>query len=131
MRRIDADRVPWATGGQPMDFLVNSSWSTGVGDINVGAKLNLLSQQRSKSAARRRPRRRQAADGGSDKGLGTGKIDFFVDGIVSREAGEKVDVAAYVGVKVRSDPDDYTLSNGLRWGFGFGYPSRGRVSDLW
>ncbi|MGH9659441.1 MAG: hypothetical protein ACRD96_12915, partial [Bryobacteraceae bacterium] len=127
MRRIDADRVPWGGGGQPMDYLVRGSWSTGVGDINVGAKLNLLSQQQSKSAAFAIRAAVKLPTASRDEGLGTGKADFFVDGIVSREANETVDVAAYIGVKVRSDPDDYTLSNGLRWGVGFGYPSRSRI----
>src|SRR5262245_55039413 len=43
-RRIDADRRPVAADGQPMDYLVNDGWQTGVGDLTVGAKFNVLSQ---------------------------------------------------------------------------------------
>jgi outer membrane protein OmpA-like peptidoglycan-associated protein len=126
-RRIDGDRVPLLGAGQPMDYPINKSWSTGVGDLNIGAKLNLVSQQRSHNVAFAIRAGIKVPTADADKGLGTGKVDFLVDGVVSREANEKIDVAGYLGFKVRSDPDNYTLSNGLRWGVGFGFPSRGRV----
>src|SRR5688572_21114028 len=43
-RRIDADLVPVARNGQPQDFLINRGWSTGLGDLWLGAKFNLFSQ---------------------------------------------------------------------------------------
>jgi Putative MetA-pathway of phenol degradation len=125
-RRIDGDRVPLLGAGQPMDYPINRSWSTGVGDLNLGAKLNLVSQQQSRNVAFAVRAALKLPTADFDKGLGTGKADFLVDGIISREVNEQVDLAGYVGFRVRGAPDDYELSNGLRWGFGFGYPSRGR-----
>src|SRR5215510_10653742 len=43
-RRIDADLVPVARNAQPQDYLVNKGWSTGIGDMWVGAKFNITSQ---------------------------------------------------------------------------------------
>ncbi len=125
-RRIDGDRIPLLGAGQPMDYPINRTWSTGVGDLNLGAKLNLVSQQQSRNLAFAVRAALKLPTADFDKGLGTGKTDFLVDGIISREANEKVDLAGYVGFRVRGAPDDYELSNGLRWGVGFGYPSRGR-----
>ena len=55
-----------------------------------------------------------------DDGLGTGSPDFLVDGILSKEINNKVDVAGYGGMLFRGSPDDYELSHGFRYGFGFG-----------
>ena len=57
-RRIDADLVPVARNGQPQDYLISQGWSTGLGDLWVGAKFNLLSQQ-----IQQRLRGRGARDG--------------------------------------------------------------------
>ena len=57
-RRIDADLVPVARNGQPQDYLINKGWSTGLGDVWVGAKFNITSQ-----AAQQRLRHGAARDG--------------------------------------------------------------------
>src|SRR4029450_9393091 len=59
-----------------------------------------------------------------DEGVGTGKTDFALDAIVSKEVNARVEWSGYLGVMLRGDPDAVDLSNGLRWGVGVGVPSR-------
>jgi outer membrane protein OmpA-like peptidoglycan-associated protein len=59
-----------------------------------------------------------------NEGVGTGKVDFGLDAIVSKEINERVEVSGYGGVIVRGDPDGVDLSNGIRWGVGLAAPSR-------
>ena len=59
-----------------------------------------------------------------DEGLGTGKIDFMLDAIVSTE-NKKVEFSGFGGITIRPDADEFDLSNGFRYGFGLGVPSRG------
>ena len=59
-----------------------------------------------------------------NEGVGTGKVDFAIDGIVSKEVNQRVEVSGFGGFIVRGDPDDIDLANGFRWGFGAGVPSR-------
>jgi outer membrane protein OmpA-like peptidoglycan-associated protein len=56
--------------------------------------------------------------------LSTGEPDFLLDGIVSKELASFVEVAGTVGVAFRTDPDEYDLSHGVRWGVGASFPSR-------
>ena len=127
-RRIDTDRRPIQAGGQPMDYMVNDGWQTGFGDITVGAKFNVKSQATTGNGAAFAVRAAVKLPTASfDDGLGTGKTDFMVDGILSKEVNQKIDVAGFGGFRFRGSPDDYELSNGLRYGFGVGYPSRARL----
>jgi outer membrane protein OmpA-like peptidoglycan-associated protein len=126
-RRIDADRRPVQAGGQPMDYMINDGWQTGFGDLTVGAKFNVLSQATTGNGPAFAVRAAVKLPTASfDDGLGTGKTDFMVDGILSKEVNEKIDVSGFGGFRFRTSPDDYELSNGLRYGFGVGYPSRAR-----
>ena len=127
LRRIDADRRPLLGEGQPMDYPVNAGWSTGVGDVVVGAKFNVTSQSTANGAAFAIRAAAKLPTASFDDGLGTGKADFLVDGILSRELAEQLDLAGYAGLRVRGNPADYELSNGLRYGAGFGWPSRARL----
>ncbi|MDP1568893.1 MAG: OmpA family protein [Vicinamibacterales bacterium] len=123
VRRIAA-RQPMAIDGTPMDYpLINNRWAQAVGDMVVGAKVNLTSQGRNQPAAFALRGMVKVPTGDTDKGVATGKPDFMVDAIVSREM-EPVELAGYVGMIVRGNPDDITLSNGLRWGAGISTPSR-------
>ena len=60
----------------------------------------------------------------NDEGVGTGKPDFALDAILSKEVNERVELSGYGGFIVRGDPDGVDLTNGLRWGVGAGLPSR-------
>jgi peptidoglycan-associated lipoprotein len=59
-----------------------------------------------------------------EEGAGTGKPDFLIDGVLSKELNERVELSGFAGVIVRGNPDDWELTNGLRWGFGAGFPTR-------
>jgi outer membrane protein OmpA-like peptidoglycan-associated protein len=127
MRRIDADLVPIALNGQPQDYLINQGWSTGFGDIWLGAKFNLFSQAKSNgySAAARVTAKLPTAS--RDEGLGTGAFDFQVDLIGSREYAQKIELSAAAGIKFRGQPDGYNLTQGFVWGIGGAYPSRSKL----
>ena len=132
VRRIDRDVRPLFTsepesGGVVNDYpFVNEGWSGNqLGDLWLGAKVNLSSQWRQQPAAfavRGLIKIPTASD--DDPGVGTGKLDFAVDAIVSKELNERVELSGYGGMIFRGDPDDVGLSNGFRWGVGAGFPSR-------
>ncbi len=130
-RRIDADLVPVAANGQPQDYLIRQGWKTGIGDVWAGAKFKLLSQRDNPSGysvAARLMAKLPAAS--FDDGLGTGKADFQVDLITSREFSEKVELSLQTGFKVRGSPDGYNLTQGLKWGVGAAFPSRSRFRGI-
>jgi outer membrane protein OmpA-like peptidoglycan-associated protein len=126
LRRIDADRRPLLGDGQPMDYLVNDGWSQGFGDVMVGAKFNIASQALANGPAFAIRAAVKLPTASRDDGLGTGSVGFLVDGIVSKEVNERIDVSGYAGFNFRGSPDDYELSSGFRYGVGVGFPSRSR-----
>jgi outer membrane protein OmpA-like peptidoglycan-associated protein len=110
------DRYPRATSG----------WSGNkVGDLYVGAKINLLSEWRQAPAALAVRGIIKAPTGDSDAGASTGKADFLVDFIASKELRRQVDLSGYAGYEFRGQPDDIDAPDGaFRWGAGAGFPSR-------
>ena len=62
--------------------------------------------------------------GDYDNGASSGKTDFALDAIVSKDMNERVELSGYGGVIVRGEPDDVQTTNGFRWGVGAGFPSR-------
>jgi outer membrane protein OmpA-like peptidoglycan-associated protein len=125
-RRIDADLVPVARNGQPQDYLIRQGWATGLGDLWLGAKFNLLSQATNNGYAVGARVMAKIPSASEDDGLGTGKADFQFDLITSREFAEKVDLAMSTGVKLRGSPDGYELTPGFKWGIAGAFPSRSR-----
>ncbi len=130
--RIDRDSRPiFSTrgGGLVNEYpLVRQGWSgDSVGDLVLGVKLNLLSQHRQQGAAVAVRAAAKIPTGSETTGASTGKADFLVDFIVSREVARRVEVAGYAGAIVRGDPSGFSLSDGARWGFGMGFPSRSAV----
>jgi outer membrane protein OmpA-like peptidoglycan-associated protein len=126
-RRIDADLVPVARNGQPQDFLINQGWSTGLGDLWLGAKFNLRSQATNNGYAIGARVMAKIPSASRDDGLGTGQPDFQFDLITSREFAEKIDLALTTGIKMRGSPDGYDLTPGFKWGIGGAFPSRSRL----
>lgn len=123
-RRVDADQRPLLTNGQPMDYFPIEGWATGFGDITLGAKFNVLSQATNNGIAFGIRGAVKLPTASFDDGLGSGSPDFLVDAIVSKEVNQSIDVSGFGGFKFRGSPDNYSLSNGLRYGAGFGWPSR-------
>ena len=129
-RRIDADLVPVARNGQPQDYLIRQGWSTGLGDLWVGAKFNLLSQHTNNGYAVAARVMAKLPTASFDDGLGTGKADFQFDLITSREFAQKVELTMSTGLKMRGSPDGYDLTPGFKWGIGGAFPSRSRLRGI-
>ena len=135
LTRIDRDTRPLffpasaengTGGGILVDYpFVRSGWfGTKAGDLRLGGKVNLLGGSKKPlaigvSALVKLP------VGDEESGASSGETDFQIDGIVSGYT-RSVDLTGTAGVIIRGNPDGYTLTNGLRWGFGAGFPTAGR-----
>jgi outer membrane protein OmpA-like peptidoglycan-associated protein len=133
VRRIDRDSRPIfrpednVSGGLVNDYpFVSQGWSDNqLGDLWIGGKFNLMSEWTQKPmalAARAMVKLPTAKD--DEEGVGTGATDFAFDFIASKEINQRVELSGYGGFMFRGDPDDVDLSNGFRWGFGAGFPTR-------
>jgi peptidoglycan-associated lipoprotein len=131
VRRIDRDVRPIFTGtqggGNANEYpFVRQGWSDNqLGDLWLGAKVNLTSQWRQQPAAlavRGMIKVPTAKD--DEEGVGSGKMDWAFDAIVSKEFNQRVELSGFGGFIVRGDPDDVDVSNGIRWGIGAGFPTR-------
>jgi len=132
LRRIDRDVRPVFTSNPQAGGLVNEypfvrqGWSGNqLGDLWLGAKINLMAPWRLQPAAiaiRGMIKIPTAKD--DEEGVGTGKVDFALDAILSRELNQRVELSGFAGFIVRGDPDGIDLTNGVRWGIGAGFPTR-------
>jgi outer membrane protein OmpA-like peptidoglycan-associated protein len=132
--RIDRDTRPifftvanaptGANGGIVNEFpLVRQGWiGNRPGDLRLGAKINITSEADQKSAAFAIRGGVKIATGDDALGASTGKTDFYVDGILSKNL-RVVELSAFGGMIVRGNPDGFELSNGIRWGAGMGFPT--------
>src|SRR5260221_5978575 len=83
---------------------VNQPWTgDNVGDLYLGAKINLWSEFRQNPAAIALRLMVKAPTGKSDIGTSTGKADVSIDAIVSKEAAKMVDFSAYGGYQSGRD----------------------------
>src|SRR5580765_330424 len=105
---------------------VNQYWTgDNVGDFYVGAKYNFLSESRGNPAALALRGMIKLPTGKADAGVSTGKADFSIDGVVSKEAAKLVEVSGYGGYEWRGNPDGFNVPGGaFRWGTGLTFPSR-------
>ncbi len=132
--RIDRDIRPLftsdgAVGGFSNEYpFVRTGWTGNkVGDLFLGAKVNLASQWRQQPAAFAIRGMVKVPTGDRDAGVSTGRPDLYIDAIVSGEAAHVAELSAYGGFAIRGRPDTPTaipVSRGFRWGAGVGFPSR-------
>jgi outer membrane protein OmpA-like peptidoglycan-associated protein len=130
--RIDRDIRPLLIPGNDAGGFVNDypgsyvdGWSGDkFGDITVGAKFNLLAEHRQQPAALALRAMVKLPTGDKDAGVSTGKADFGVDAIVSKEINKAFELSGYGGFVFRSDPDDFDISHSFRYGIGAGFPTR-------
>jgi outer membrane protein OmpA-like peptidoglycan-associated protein len=128
--RIDRDVRPLffspSAGGVLNEYpFVETGWTGNqFGDIWFGGKFNVTSQYRRQPAAFALRGLIKFPTASDDEGAGTGRPDFAVDAIVSKEINERVELSGFAGFIVRVDPDRYDLANGVRWGFGAAMPTR-------
>jgi outer membrane protein OmpA-like peptidoglycan-associated protein len=133
--RIDRDVRPLfvndPTFGGVIDRypLVHDTWTGDhVGDFYVGAKINILSEYRQNPAAIAVRGIVKLPTADKDVGNGTGKADFAVDFIASKEAAKVVDWSGFAGYEFRGEPDNFDApSSAFRWGTGVSFPSRNVV----
>jgi peptidoglycan-associated lipoprotein len=132
VNRIDRDirplffpQLPGAGGMVLQNPLMNTTWSGNhLGDLWIGGKFNLTSQWRQQPAAFAIRAMVKLPTGDKDAGASTGKADFALDAVLSKEINERVELSGYGGFIVRGAPDEVTETNGFRWGLGAGFPSR-------
>jgi outer membrane protein OmpA-like peptidoglycan-associated protein len=133
VRRIDRDVRPFFLPGQSdAGGLVNEypfvpdGWSGNqFGDIWVGTKINLTSEYDQKPVAFAiRGLLKLPTAKHDEEGVGTGKVDFAVDAIASKEINQRVELSGFGGFIFRGKPSEVDVSNGFRWGFGVGLPTR-------
>jgi len=105
---------------------VNQYWTgDNVGDFYVGAKYNIWSESRKNPAAIAIRGMIMLPTGNADASVSTGKADFSVDGVISKETKKNVEVSGYGGYEWRGSPDGFNTPGGaFRWGFGGAFPSR-------
>jgi len=98
-----------------------------LGDTFVGAKIALLSEQRRQPMAFAVRGTIKVPTADEAQGVGTGKMDWSLDGVASKELGHKFELAGFAGFTSRGDPNGVQLSDGIQWGIGGDFPSRSRV----
>ena len=137
--RIDRDTRPLfftsppgapagAGGGVVNEYpLVTQGWSGNkMGDLRVGAKLSILGQDEDTPLSLALRGGVKLATGDDESGASTGKTDFTVDAILSRNF-NAIELSAFGGGIFRGDPDGFALTDGIRWGVGAGFPATSKL----
>ena len=117
-------------GGVSQDFpYVRRGWSKTLGGPTVvGAKWNLISQSRG-DAMSIAPRLMVKFPSGSDW-ASTNDWDGHIDLVGSREFGRRFELTGVAGAIIRGDPDEFDVSDGVKWGLGTSFPSRSKLRAL-
>jgi outer membrane protein OmpA-like peptidoglycan-associated protein len=137
--RIDRDTRPifftspagaptGAGGGIVNEYpLVTQGWiGNKRGDLRLGAKVALLTQDDNTPIGLALRGGVKLPTGDDESGASTGKADFSADAILSKYF-NAVELSAFAGGIFRGNPDGFTLTDGLRWGFGLAVPARSRL----
>jgi outer membrane protein OmpA-like peptidoglycan-associated protein len=132
LTRIDRDTRPiFGFGGDRYGGVDNSypfvreGWiGNTFGDVFLGGKFNLMSESRQQPVALAVRGMFKLPTGSTDDGSGTGKTDFQIDFIVSKEVASVAEVSGNLGYRQRGDPDEYDLSSGVPFGIGAQFPTR-------
>jgi len=105
---------------------VNQGWTgDNVGDLYLGAKINLMSEADQHPAAVAVRGLVKVPTGKKDAGVSTGKADVAGDFIVSKEFAKVTELTGYAGYEYRGSPDGFDApTSAFRWGAGAGFPSR-------
>jgi outer membrane protein OmpA-like peptidoglycan-associated protein len=125
--RLDRDSRPLfdaesSIGGPVYAFpFVNDQFSSNFGDLLIGAKINITSEQNQAPVAFAFRGMVKFPTGSTSNGTSTGKADIALDLIASKDLGT-AEVAAYGGFLFRGDPSRFNLPNSFRYGVGVGIP---------
>ena len=136
--RIDRDLRPLfisdlAVGGVVDRYpRVEEGWTgDNVGDLFVGAKVNLWSEFRQRPAALALRGMVKVPTGKEEEGVSTGKADVAIDFIASKDVRQYLELSGYAGYEFRGSPDDIELpDSAFRWGVGAGFPSRSPLRGI-
>lgn len=136
--RIDRDLRPLFIGNQTVGGIidryphVDRSWTgNAVGDVSLGAKVNLWSASRQKPLSLAARGLVKLPSGDKEAGVSTGKADGIVDLVVSKEMRSHVEVAGYAGYQGWGQADELDGPSGaFRWGAGAGFPTRSPVRGV-
>ena len=133
--RIDRDTRPLffispagaptgAGGGVVNEYpLVHEGWiGNKMGDLRLGVKLSLVAQDEDTPISFALRGGVKLPTGDDESGASTGKSDFSIDAILSRNF-SAVELSAFAGGIWRGNPEGFTLTDGLRWGVGAGFPA--------
>src|SRR5262245_49097862 len=113
-RPLFVSALPQVGGTVPTNPLMKDAWSGSVvGDFWIGAKWNLMSQWQQKPYAVAIRPMIKLPTGDTEKGGGTGKLDFAVDAVVSKEVNQRVEYSGYAGFIVRGSPDEVESTGGF------------------
>ena len=63
----------------------------------------------------------------NERASAPGRWTWAIDAILSKEINQRVELSGFAGFIVRGDPDGVDLTNGIRWGFGAGFPTRANL----
>jgi outer membrane protein OmpA-like peptidoglycan-associated protein len=126
----DVDPLLLPTPNTEVGGLVNeypavvTSWTgNNFGDLRLGGKFNLTSQERLDAMAFAIRTAAKLPTGDKDDGTSTGEYDAHIDLVTSGEAGG-IELTGFGGYIWRGDPDEISLSDGIRWGGGAAFPAR-------
>jgi peptidoglycan-associated lipoprotein len=134
--RIDRDIRPVFVpsdpefGGVSQEFpYVRRGWSKTLGGpAVVGVKWNLISQSRG-DALSLAPRFAVKFPSGSTW-ASTNDIEGHIDLAASREFGQSIEASGMAGAILRGDSEQFSVSDGVKWGLGASFPSRSRLRAL-
>ena len=102
-------------------FVTDQFTGSQVGDLLIGAKINLLSEKDLAPVAFALRGMAKFPTGSESEGTSTGKLDGSFDAIVSKDLGA-AELAGYGGFVFRGDPRGIDLPNSFRYGVGVGVP---------
>ena len=95
IRPLFVSSIPQAGGVVPQNPLMADTWSGNkLGDLWLGVKWNLMSQWQQKPAAFALRPMIKIPTGSTTGGASTGKMDFAIDAVVSKEVNQKVEYQA-------------------------------------
>jgi outer membrane protein OmpA-like peptidoglycan-associated protein len=108
---------------------VNQVWTgDNLGDWFVGGKVNLRSEVQQSAVALAVRGVLKIPTGDDEVGASTGKTDFFVDFIGSKDVARIAEVSGYAGYEWRGAAEGFDTPGGaFRWGAGAGFPTRSPV----
>jgi outer membrane protein OmpA-like peptidoglycan-associated protein len=108
---------------------VTSNWTgNNIGDLYVGAKVNLWSEYQQRPAAIAVRGMLKLPTGDKASGSSTGKVDGSIDLIISKEFSKLAEWTGFAGYEFRGSPTGFDIpGSAFRWGTGVGFPSRNVV----